>query len=231
MVISALALAGCSAGQTVAPTTSTTKAANAVAVAGFLAKASSGDDQAFVATYRYLGTANEVPTFEFAQQPKGPGSLKPFGARDFVYITHDDGQTREFLQRDHDDYECFRSGQGRWSCDGPNPNVSVGNITQTLWFDEQTALAQDEPTPLANAAMSSRTVHGLKVTCLVGYRYGDTSVRTTWCIAADGITAFVSAMLKGTTEVVNLSTSVRAGMFSLPARPTPWQGWEAWSSN
>jgi hypothetical protein len=143
-----------------------------------------------------------------------------------VYVAHQDGQTREFIQRDHGDYECVRTGHGAWSCDGPNPNISIGNALNTEAFSEQTALAQNEPTPPANATISSRTLNGLRLTCLVGYRYLDTPGLTTWCITANDITAFRSSTLNGTVEITRLSTAVNPGLFSLPARPTRWHGWD-----
>ena len=231
MALSAVVLAACTTGQTTPTTTSTTtvKTTSAGAVARFLAEASRGDDQTFVATYHRLGSGNQPQVFEFAQQPHGPGSTKPFGAGSFMYIAHEDGQSHKFVQRDHGDYECVRNGHGPWSCGGPNPNISNGYILRTLdEYDEQTALAQDEPTPPADAAMATKRLNGLIVTCLVGYRYLGTRPRTTWCITADGITALASSTLWGAVEVVKLSTSVSPGLFSLPARPTPWHGWERW---
>lgn len=171
VVIGALALAGCSSGAVPTTTTSTTvRATSAGAVARFLAEAHLGNNQTFVASYRYIGRDNGPRSIEFAQQPRGPGSEEPFQAGDFVYIARQDGQTHEFIQRDHGDYMCFRTGRGPWSCEGPNPNISNGNILQTEGFDVQSALAQNEPTPPPNATISSRTVNGLKVTCLVRYR-------------------------------------------------------------
>ncbi|MGO9963129.1 MAG: hypothetical protein ACLPUG_06835 [Acidimicrobiales bacterium] len=230
MVMAALVLAACRTAQTTPTTTSTTtvKTTSAGAVARFLADAARGDNQTFVASCRYIGPGKGPHSFEFAQQPGGPGSEEPFRAGDFVYLASQDEQTGEFIQRDHGDYKCFRTGHGPWSCDGPNPNINNGNFLNTEYFSVQTDLAQNEPTPPASATISCRTLNGLKLTCLVRYRYLDTSRLTTWCITADGITAFRSSTLNGTVEITRLSPAVNPGLFSLPARPTPWRGWDKW---
>lgn len=224
MLTSTLVLVGCTSSQT----STTAKTTSAGPVARFLAEARLGNNQTFLATYHYFGRGKGPHSFEFAQQPRGRGSEQPCQAGDFVYIAQQDGQTGEFIQRDHGDYVCLRTGDGPWSCDGPNPNISNGNFLNTEYFSVQTELAQNEPQPPANAVVSSRTLIGLTLTCLVGYRYLDTRGQTTWCITADGITALASHTLGGTVEVVKLSTVVNPGLFSLPARPTPWHGWSKW---
>jgi hypothetical protein len=230
MIMGALIVTSCTTQTTTTTTsTTTTRTTTAGAVARFLAEAARGENQTFVASYRYVGPGREPHSFEFAQRPRGPGSEEPFQAGDFVYIAHQAGQTHEFIQRNHGDYICLRTGRGPWSCDGPNSNISNGNVLETEGFDPQTSLAQNEPTPPANAVISSRTLNGLQVTCLLGYRYLGTRGLTTWCITAAGITALASRTLDGTTvEITKLSTTVSPRLFSLPARPTRWHGWDKW---
>lgn len=204
------------------------KPASAAAVRQFLAEATRGDDRAFSATYRYLGgeiygTEQTGQTFSFAQKPHGHDSIYPWGAGDFAYRAQKGGESLEFIQRVRHDYECVRNTPATaWSCEGPN-NRSIGNALAVLGFDEQVGILRDMPLPTKDAAMSSGTLNGLKVTCL-RFQESDGS-QVTWCITASDITAFAAAENIDNVEILTLSPSLIAGTFSLPARPVKWYGY------
>lgn len=200
------------------------KPANAAVVKRFLAKAQEGGNDAFAATYRYLGSqAYGLPgaglIFVFAQRPHGKGSTFPFEGGDFAYRIRYGDRSIKFVQRVDNDYECLRSSLGsHWSCEGPN-RQSVGNAMAVLTFDEQMGLLSDMPMPSNQASTSSAMLAGVKLTCL---QYLQPHGGVTWCITANGITAFAASTNIYDVELVKLLPSIPAGSFSLPARPTKW---------
>ena len=166
------------------------------------------------------GTTRSIPhrSSNFRAGPKG--SMLPFGTGDFAYRVRYGFRSLRFVQRLDHDYECLRSSPGAlWSCEGPSRG-SVGNAMTVLTFDEQIGLLSDMPRPSNEASMSSAKLAGVKVACL-RYQQPDGS-RVTWCITADGITAFAASTNINNVELVKLFPSIPAGIFSLPARPTKW---------
>lgn len=207
------------------------KPASAAAVSRFVANATAGNNRAFFATYRYLG--GEIygvwPTgeiFSFAQRPDGRNSTDPWGAGNFAYRARKQTHALEFVQRAGHDYECFRSKSGMpWSCEGPN-HESIGNALAVMHFDESADLLNHMFPPSNGTSVSSGTLNGLRVTCL-RYQESDGSLAT-WCITANGITAFAASSTVDSVEMLNLSASLPLGVFSLPALPVKWRGYLWW---
>ena len=112
-----------------------------------------------------------------------------------------------------------------WSCEGPNYET-IGNTYAVLTYDELTGLLNDMPPPSKNASISSGILNGLRVTCL-RYQQSDGSLAT-WCLTFRGITAFAATSNGGNVEMLKLSPSIPAGIFSLPASPVKWHGYTRW---
>lgn len=206
--------------------------ASVAAVRRFLAEATAGGGRAFSATYRYLGgeiysSDASSPPFFFAQRPHGRGgSVQPWGAGDFAYLAQQGTKSFKWVQVHAHDYECLRNKPSApWSCSGPNPET-IMNALATLSYDVPAGLLRDIPPPSKDVFVSSATLSGLKVTCL-RFPAPDGSLAT-WCITADGITAFAAASNLANLEVVTLSPILPADIFSLPASPRKWHGFIYW---
>jgi len=210
------------------------KPASAAAVRRFVARATVGGNRAYSATYRYLGgeiygawRAGE--TFFFAQRPHGRDSMYPWGAGDFTFRAHQGSHALEFIQRARHDYECVRNKPVEpWSCEGPNYE-SIGNALAVMSFDESADLLSHMFPPSKGTSMASESLNGLKVTCLRSPEL-DGSLAT-WCITANGITAYAASSTLDNVEMLNLSASLPAGVFSLPARPVKWHGYLWWPTS
>lgn len=211
--------------------------AKAAEVQAFLTRQSNGNNHVFSATYRYLGGPNyygNAPpvghNFFFAQNPLGK-DMQPLESGEFVYVATYRGATLKVVQRDNHDYECLRNKpQGRWLCQGP-PWGSIGSAMQLLSYDE-TALITDRmptragPNQLPYSFVATGTLNGLSVTCLRFEEFDGT--RATWCITRQGVTAFVSSTQIDGVELLKLSPSIPAGIFSLPSPPKKWNGFIQW---
>ena len=134
MVIGALALAGCSSGAVPTTTTSTTVRATSAGAGRSSAEAHLGNNQTFVASDRYIGRG-QWTTLDRVR-PATPRSRlrEPFQAGDFVYIAA--GKTDRPMSSSSVPRRLHVLPNRAWPLvsEGPNPNISNGNILQTEGF-------------------------------------------------------------------------------------------------
>lgn len=230
LILALVALSGCTSSPVAKPTTTTTATALPPprTAAAFLAEARIGERLSLVATYKVLDTTTPPYSFTFTTVPtKRAITTFPPAAR-YKYETVAYGYEYEFISIGTAETtfdECLtKTTVVHWRCFGPvNMQMCGSGCLATIGsYDvEADYLLYFVPLPPNPSSVFSRVVNGFRLSCI---RFG-TEPSQVWCLTDRGVLGYVI----GTEgflhiELVKLSYAVPEGTFSLPSKPTRWNG-------